>query len=74
MKFSLDTSRIMPPTLSVLECIVPSAHDGTTGTFFCHTQVAPDKNFAIVIIMNAANQEQVEGLYGLEAEILKGLN
>ena len=51
-----------------------SAHDGTTGTFFCHTQVAPDKNFAIVIIMNAANQEQVEGLYGLEAEILKGLN
>lgn len=51
-----------------------SAHDGSGGTFFCHTQVVPDKNFAIVIIMNAANQEQVEGLYGLEAEILKGLN
>ena len=28
---------------------------------FCHAQPAPDKNFAIVIIMNATWTKQVEG-------------
>ena len=40
-------------------------HDGTTGTFFCHTIISTTHEFALIIIMNSATSEQIEDLYAL---------
>jgi len=50
-----------------------SAHDGSTGTFHSHAMLDPKSDFAIVIVMNAANQEQVKGLYEVQKEIIKNM-
>lgn len=46
-------------------------HDGSTGTFYCHTLISSTYEFAIIIMMNCAQDEQEEGLYRLSMELFK---
>ena len=42
-----------------------SSHDGSTGTFYCHTLLMPGKDIAIIVMINTAEDQQVEALYEL---------
>ena len=48
-----------------------SYHDGSAGTYYCHTIVIPDDDIAIVIMMNTAKPNQVKGIYKLRKDIIK---
>jgi len=47
-----------------------SYHDGSTGTYYCHTLINTDKNLAVVIVANTANPEAVKAIYNLRKWIL----
>ena len=46
-----------------------SYHDGSTGTYYCHTVVFPEKKIAVVLMANTASQEAVKALYALQKTI-----
>lgn len=50
-----------------------STHDGTLGTFYSHVILDPKNDFAVVILMNAGNKDQVQGLYELRQEIIENM-
>ena len=43
-----------------------SFHDGSAGTYYSHTVLLPNKNIAVVILMNTASTEAVEAIYNLQ--------
>lgn len=43
-----------------------SFHDGSAGTYYCHTVILPLKNIAVVIMMNTASTNAVEAIYELQ--------
>lgn len=46
-----------------------SYHDGTTGTFYCHTILIPSTNIAIAITINSAQPEHVKAIYALRKKL-----
>ena len=42
-----------------------SYHDGSAGTYYCHTLMMPDQKMAIVIMTNTATEEAVQAIYEL---------
>ena len=46
-----------------------SYHDGSTGTFYCHTVVFPDKKIAAVIMINTASNEAVKAIYEIQKQL-----
>ncbi len=42
-----------------------SYHDGSAGTYYCHTFLIPDKQLAVVILMNTASAEAIKAIYTL---------
>jgi len=42
-----------------------SYHDGSAGTYYCHTIIIPYKKIAIVVMANSAEDKQVAGMYKL---------
>lgn len=56
---------------NLTEGVKVSFHDGSAGTYYCHTILYPEKKMAVVVMANAADQEQVEGIYKLRKRIEK---
>ena len=48
-----------------------SFHDGSAGTYYCHTILIPQSDLAIVIMTNSAKEKHVEGIYKLRDMIIK---
>jgi len=48
-----------------------SFHDGSAGTYFCHTIISSTHEFAIIIFINSAEENHVKGVYELRNEIFK---
>lgn len=48
-----------------------SFHDGSTGTYFCHTIISSTYEFAVVIFINSAEEDQIGGVMELRDEIFK---
>lgn len=48
-----------------------SYHDGSAGTYYCHVIMFPDKQLAVIIMANTAQQAQVRAIYKLRKTILK---
>lgn len=46
-----------------------SYHDGSTGTFYCHTVIFPEKEIAIIIMANNATKEAVKAIYDIQKRI-----
>jgi D-alanyl-D-alanine carboxypeptidase len=49
-----------------------SHHDGSAGTYYCHTVVLPAPGIAVVIMVNSAEGKHVEGIYNLRNAIIQG--
>lgn len=47
-----------------------SYHDGSGGTFYCSTLVIKEKDLALVIMMNAADEDMVSAIYKLREKLL----
>jgi len=45
-------------------------HDGSAGTYYCHTLISTTYNFALIIVMKSATDEDVEELYKVQGQIL----
>lgn len=50
-----------------------SGHDGSAGTYFCHTIIISKAKIAVVIMANSASQNQQKGIYKLREHILKNI-
>ena len=48
-----------------------SFHDGSGGTYYCHTILIPQSDLAIVVMTNSAEDKHVEGIYKLRDMIIK---
>ena len=48
-----------------------SQMDGSAGTFYCHTIIVPDGDFAYAVLTNAGGPEAMAGVYELSGHILK---
>jgi CubicO group peptidase (beta-lactamase class C family) len=48
-----------------------SFHDGTTGTFYAHTIIAPDQKTALVVLTNSAEKNHTAGIYALRELVFK---
>lgn len=48
-----------------------SFHDGSAGTYYCHTLFIPSKKIGITIMMNAAEETHIDGLYQLRDILLE---
>jgi CubicO group peptidase (beta-lactamase class C family) len=48
-----------------------SYHDGSAGTYYCHTIVFPQKQMAITVVANAAEEKHMKGIMELRKEALK---
>lgn len=46
-----------------------SFHDGSTGTFYTHAILAPDRQIGLIIFTNAAEEEHVKAIYQLQQEL-----
>jgi D-alanyl-D-alanine carboxypeptidase len=44
--------------------------DGSAGTFYCHTIIVPDADFAYVILTNAGGSDAMAGVYELSGQIM----
>lgn len=51
-----------------------SYHDGSAGTYYCHTVLIPHLEVAVAIMMNAAGDQQIEGIYALRELILQRMD
>lgn len=47
-----------------------SYHDGSAGTYYCHTFINTDEELAVVIVANTATPEAVKAIYNLRKWIL----
>ncbi|MEZ4804281.1 MAG: hypothetical protein R2852_02005 [Bacteroidia bacterium] len=47
-----------------------SYHDGSAGTYYCHTFLVPEKQIAIVILANSATTEHITSIYNLRESLL----
>jgi len=43
-----------------------SYHDGSAGTYYCHTVLFPEKKIAVIIMANTATQEAVSAIYEIQ--------
>lgn len=50
-----------------------SFHDGSAGTYYCHTILYPEKKMGVVVMANAADQEQIKGIYKLREWISENM-
>lgn len=48
-----------------------SQMDGSAGTFYCHSIIVPEDDFAYVILTNAGGTEATAGVYELSSHIMK---
>lgn len=53
-----------------LEGRTESTHDGSVGTFYCHTVVSPGCRIAISIMMNSALEDHVNAIYELRERLI----
>ena len=51
-----------------------SFHDGSAGTYYCHTILMPTKDLAVIIMTNSALSNQVKGIYELRELIIRNIN
>ena len=47
-----------------------SQFDGSAGTFYCHSIVVPDADYAYVVMANAGHPEAVKGVYEVSGELM----
>ena len=47
-----------------------SYHDGSTGTFYCHSIILPDEQKSVVIMINSAEANNIKAIYKLRENIL----
>ena len=47
-----------------------SFHDGSAGTYYCHTFINADEGLAVIIVANTATPEAVKAIYNLRKWIL----
>jgi CubicO group peptidase (beta-lactamase class C family) len=47
-----------------------SQFDGSAGTFYCHSIVVPEADYAYVVLANAGHPEAVRGIYELSGELM----
>lgn len=50
-----------------------SYHDGSAGTYYCHTIIIPKDDLAIIIMINTAKSNHIKGIYTLRKNIIKQL-
>lgn len=50
-----------------------SSHNGSAGTYFCHTVLIPKRKIAIIVMANSYEKNQEKGIYQLRENILKNL-
>jgi CubicO group peptidase (beta-lactamase class C family) len=48
-----------------------SQFDGSAGTFYCHSIVVPEGDYAYVLLANAGHAEAVKGIYELSGELMR---
>lgn len=48
-----------------------SFHDGSAGTYYCHTYMIPKKDLAIIIMTNSAEPKQIQGIYQLRKQLVR---
>ena len=48
-----------------------SFHDGSGGTYYCHTILIPQNDLAIVVMTNSAENKHVEGIYQLRDMLIE---
>jgi len=48
-----------------------ASHDGSAGTFYCHTLILKKSDLAIIVVSNSAEENTVKGIYALRNLILK---
>lgn len=46
-------------------------HDGSAGTFYCHTIISTTHNFALIFIINSATDQQAKGLMELRSKVFR---
>ncbi|OFY10973.1 MAG: hypothetical protein A2W93_13580 [Bacteroidetes bacterium GWF2_43_63] len=47
-----------------------STHDGSAGTFYCHTWIMREKDLAIIVVANAADEKTIKGIYELREYLM----
>jgi len=47
------------------------SHDGSDGTFYCRVIICREKNYGLVIMSNAGNENTVKGIYAISNHITK---
>lgn len=50
---------------TMIEAMPVNYHDGSAGTFYCHSLIFKEAGIAFAILTNAADQKTVEGVYEL---------
>lgn len=48
-----------------------SYHDGSAGTYYCHTMLKPSENIAVIIMTNSALAEHTKAIYKLRRFVIK---
>ncbi|ANQ51644.1 beta-lactamase family protein [Flammeovirga sp. MY04] len=48
-----------------------SFHDGSAGTYFCHTILVPSRSSAIIVMANSATEEHQKAVYELRDELIR---
>lgn len=43
-----------------------SYHDGSAGTYYCHTVLFPEKEIAVIVMANTATEEAVSAIYDIQ--------
>ncbi|MCS6980502.1 MAG: beta-lactamase family protein [Flavobacteriales bacterium] len=51
-----------------------AAHDGSAGTFYCHTSLLKNKNLGLIIVSNSAEKEAQKAIYQIRKTLLKKYN
>jgi len=47
-----------------------STHDGSAGTFYCHTWIMREADLAIFVVANAADEKTIKGIYELREYLM----
>ena len=48
-----------------------SQFDGSAGTFYCHSIIVPEADYAYVVLANAGHPDAVKGIYELSAKLMQ---
>lgn len=48
-----------------------SAHDGSAGTFYCHTWIMKESDLAIFVVANAADEKTIKGIYEIREYLME---